>query len=47
MRPMDVVLEAARKVKDDEDELDEDADPDEEVRDVDGSSSRAVRRNAP
>lgn len=37
-------LEAVKKVKDDEEELDEDSDPDEEVRDVDGSSSRAVRR---
>lgn len=50
--PMDVVLEAVRKVKDAEDELAEDElaedeDPDEEARKVDRSSSRAVRRDAP
>jgi len=45
--PMDVLLAAMRKLKDDEDELDEDEDAAEEVRDVDGASSRAIRRNAP
>lgn len=47
--PMDVLLAAMRKLKDDEDGLDEDADADadEEVREVDGASARAVRRNAP
>lgn len=45
--PMDVLLAAMRKLKDDEDELEEDEDADEEVREVDGASSRAVRRNAP
>ena len=45
--PLDLLLAAARKLKDDEDDLDEDADADEEVREVDGASSRAVRRNAP
>ena len=45
--PMDVLLAAMRKLKDDEDDLDEDADADEEVREVDGASSRAVRRDAP
>jgi len=45
--PMDVLLAAMRKLKDDEDELEEDADADEEVREIDGASSRAVRRNAP
>lgn len=45
--PMDVLLAAMRKLKDDEDELDEDEDAEEEVREVDGASARAVRRNAP
>ncbi len=45
--PMDVLLAAMRKLKNDEDELEEDADADEEVREVDGASARAVRRNAP
>ena len=45
--PMDVLLAAMRKLKDDDEELDEDADADEEVREVDGASARAVRRNAP
>jgi hypothetical protein len=45
--PMDVILAAANKLRDDDEELDEDADPDEEVRNVDGKSARAVRRDAP
>jgi hypothetical protein len=45
--PMDVLLTAVKKLKEDDDELADDADPDEEVRQVDGASSRAVRRDAP
>jgi len=45
--PMDVLLAAMRKLKDDEEDLDEDADAEEEVREVNGASARAVRRNAP
>lgn len=45
--PMDIVLEAARRVRDDELELDEDVDPDEEVREPDARRTRAVRRDAP
>ena len=44
---MDVLLLAARKFKGDEDELQEDEDPDEEVRDAPGVSRKAVRRDTP
>jgi hypothetical protein len=45
--PLDVVLLAARKVKDDDQELGEDEDPEEEVRTPDAARPRAVRRDAP
>jgi len=41
------VLEAARRVRDDEYELDEDIDPDEEVREPDAWRARAIRGDAP
>lgn len=44
--PMDAILEAARQLKADDDELDEDTSPDEETR-PDGARARAVRRDAP
>ena len=47
LMPLDVMAAAYRKIKSDEDELNEDEDPDEEVREVDGSRPRAVRRDAP
>lgn len=45
--PMEVLLAATRKLKADEDDLHEDEDPTEEVREPDGSRPRAVRRDAP
>ena len=45
--PLDVMLAAARKLRDDDDDLEEDEDPDEEVREPDASRPRAVRRDAP
>lgn len=45
--PMDVLLLAARKLKNDDQELAEDEDPEEEVRKPDGARPRAVRRDAP
>lgn len=45
--PMDVLLLAARKLKNDDQELAEDEDPEEEVRKPGGASPRAVRRDAP
>ncbi|TMQ11947.1 MAG: hypothetical protein E6J90_32995 [Deltaproteobacteria bacterium] len=45
--PLDVMLAAARKLKDDENDLEEDIDPDEEVRELDARRARAVRRDAP
>lgn len=44
--PLDIQLQAAKLVKADEDELQEDEDPDEEVREP-GVGNKAVRRNAP
>lgn len=44
--PMDVLLAALKKLKADEDDLQEDEDPDEEVREP-GVGDKAVRRNAP
>jgi hypothetical protein len=45
--PMDVLLLASRKLKQDDQELTEDEDPEEEVRKPDGERPRAVRRDAP
>lgn len=47
LMPMDVMFAAYRKIKGEEADLDEDEDPDEEVREPDASRPRAVRRNAP
>jgi hypothetical protein len=44
--PIDLIIAAANKLKGDDDELEEDADPDEEVR-GDDVGDKAVRRNAP
>jgi hypothetical protein len=44
--PLDIQLQAAKLVKNDDDELHEDEDPDEEVRDP-GVGHKAVRRDAP
>lgn len=45
--PLDIQLQAAKLVKNDDDELQEDEDPDEEVRDAPGVGNKAVRRDAP
>ena len=45
--PLDIQLQAAKLVKNDDDDLQEDEDPDEEVRDAAGVGDQAVRRNAP
>lgn len=47
MMPIDVVVAAYNKLKSDEQELQGDEDPEEEVRKPDASRARAVRRDAP
>jgi hypothetical protein len=47
MMPIDVIVAAYNKLKTDEQELQSDEDPEEEVRKPDASRARAVRRDAP